>query len=316
MSKKIAIFNSFPFHYEMFGYIIYYCYLNKYALTIYTEDKNDMNWFMFYNKLFDGVNKCDMIWKHYTNFEEGIQDNNYDLIFLTTDDDPKFEVLWMTEKVICINHYYVCRRVDWFHCIGTRPFTKNLINWAIPCIPVFNSYNKIFNSDNKFMHVAVIGGGNSSKSSYDINTINRLRCDKKIILHIISRLVRCEFTNINNNIEINKYENITTDEMYRILLKCNYVLTDIDNVMDIHRTGHSMSGSIPIAFSSLTKLIISNKNNMFYKFVSVKEFDLESNDNILLEDTTEETLKLIEEERNHLINMFHNNVNNIILQNK
>jgi hypothetical protein len=77
-----------------------------------------------------------------------------------------------------------------------------------------------------------------------------------------------------------------------------------------------MSGSIPIAFSSLTKLIISKKNNTFYKFASVKEFDFESNDNILLEDTTEETLKLIEEERNHLISMFHNNVNNIILQNK
>jgi len=35
MSKNIAIFNSFPFHYEMFGYIIFYCYANKYNLLIF-----------------------------------------------------------------------------------------------------------------------------------------------------------------------------------------------------------------------------------------------------------------------------------------
>jgi hypothetical protein len=316
MSKKIAVFNSFPFHYEMFGYIIYYCCLNHFSLTIYTEDKNDMGWFIFYNKLFDGVNKCDMTWKHYTNFEEGRQDNNYDLIFLTTDDDLKFEVRWMTEKVICINHYYVCRRIDWFHCIGTRPFAENFIKWAIPCIPVFDFYNKITNMDDKFIHVAIIGGGNKNSNSYDINTINRLVSNKKIIIHIIARLIKCEFNNVNNNIEIKKYEKITTQDMYAILLKCNYVLTDVDNIMNIHRTGHSMSGSIPIAFSSLSKLIISKKNNMFYKFVSVKEYDLDKNNSIFLEDTTEEMVKLVEQERNCLISMFHNNVNNIVNTNK
>ena len=317
MSKNIAIFNSFPFHYEMFGYIIFYCYLSNFSLTIYTEYKNVMGWFIFYNNLFNNSeNKYEVKIVHYTNFEKDIQNNSYDLIFLTTDDDPNFEVKWMTDRVVCINHFYVCRRIDWFHCIGTRPFSKNLIKWAIPCVPVFNSYNKVSNYDNEFMHVAVIGGGNSNKSSYDISTVNRLKCNKKIVLHIISRLIKCEFNNIDSNIEIKKYEMIETLQMYNILLKCSYVLTDVDNVMNVHRTGYSMSGSIPIAFSSLTKLIISKKNNTFYKFASVKEFDFESNDNILLEDTTEETLKLIEEERNHLISMFHNNVNNIILQNK
>jgi hypothetical protein len=311
MSKKVAIFNSFPFHYEMFGYIIYYCYLNKYSLTIYSEDKNDMGWFVFYNKLF-GVNKYDMKLIHYTNFEKGVQHSNYDLIFLTTDDDPKFEVRWMTDRVVCINHYYVCRRIDYFYCIATRPFSENPIQWAIPCIPVFDFYNKITNSDNEFMHVAVIGGGNENKASYDISIINRLNCNKKIILHVISRVIKCDFTNVNSNIEIRKYENITTDQMYSVLLKCNYVLTDVDNIMNIHRTGHSMSGSIPIAFSSLTKLIISKKNNMLYNFTSVKEYDLDKNENIFLEDTTEEMFKLIEHERNCLIRMFHNNVDKIV----
>jgi hypothetical protein len=295
----------------MFGYIIFYCYANKYNLTIYTEDNYDMGWFDFYRQSF-GDKSYQFNFRHYTNFENDLQKNEYDLIFLTTDDDPNFEVRWMTYKVICINHFYYCRRVDWFHCIGTRPFAENLINWAIPCIPYFNSYNKISNSDDKFIHVAIIGGGIKNNNSYDINIINRLKSDKKIMLHIISRLIICDLSNINSNIEVKKYENITTQQMYSLLLKCNYVLSDIDNVMNTHRSGHSMSGSVPIAFSTLTKLVISSQNNMFYRFVSVKEYDLNNNENIFLENTTEEMFKLIERERNCLIDMFHNNVNKIL----
>ena len=40
---------------------------------------------------------------------------------------------------------------------------------------MFNSYNKISNGDNGFMHVAIIGGGKENKFSYDINIINRLK---------------------------------------------------------------------------------------------------------------------------------------------
>ena len=317
-SKNIAIFNSLPCHYEMFGYIIYYCFLNNFSLTIYTEYINVMGWFMFYHKLFNnGENKHELKFLHYTNFEDDNTKNRYDLIFLTTDDDPSFQVRWMTDRVICINHYYVCRRIDWFHCIGTRPFIQSSINWAIPCIPVFNSCNKLSNCENNFIQVAIIGTG-YVQNPYNINLINRLVTsnNKKIVLHIITRKIYCDISGISTNIEVRKHESISTEHIFLILLKCNYVLTDTHYIIKDHQEGYSMSGSIPIAFSSLTKLIISKKNNTFYKFASVKEFDFESNDNILLEDTTEETLKLIEEERNHLISTFHNNVNNIILQNK
>ena len=311
MSKNIAIFNSFSFHYEMFGYIIFYCYINKYNLTIYTEEKNNMEWFAFYKKMF-GDNLYYFKLVHYTKFEENIQTNEYDLIFLTTDDDPNFEVRWMTDKVVCINHFYICRRIDYFHCIATRPFAENLINWSVPCVPYISTYGKISNSDNEFIHVAIIGGGSENSNSYDIKTINRLKCNKKIILHIISRLIKCDFTNVNNNVEIKKYENVTTTQLFSLLLKCNYILSDVDNIMETHRSGHSMSGSVAISFSTLSKLIISKQNNMFYKFVSVKEYDLNNNETIFLEDTTEEMFKLIERERNCLIDMFHNNVNNIV----
>ena len=307
-SKNIAVFNSLPCHYEMFGYIIYYCYLNNYKLTIYTEGTFHMGWFSFYQKLF-GSYVINLI--HYKYFEDGLKNNNYDLIFLTTDDDPMFDVRWMNNKVVCINHYYVCRRIDWFHCIATRPFCKNSINWSIPCIPVYSSMYKLSNISNEFIHVAIVGTG-YLENPYNINLINRLTSDKKIILHIITRRVYCDISGIDRNIEVNKHESIDTENIFLILLKCNYILTDTHYKIKDHQEGYSMSGSIPIAFSSLSKLIISKQNNIYYKFDSVKEFDFYSDDKIILEDTNEKTIQLVEQERVKLVSMFHNHVNSII----
>jgi len=270
-----------------------------------------MGWFSFYNKIFGDGYEINLI--HYKNFEDGNKKNNYDLIFLTTDDDPMFDVRWMSNKVVCINHYYVCRRIDWFHCIATRPFCKNSINWAIPCIPINNYLNKISNISNDVIHVAIIGTGYLN-NPYNINLINRLVAvnNKKIILHIITRKIFCSLDGIDSSIEVLRHEGMNTEDIFLILLKCNYVLTDTHYKIKDHQEGYSMSGSIPIAFSTLSKLIISKENNSFYKFNCVKEFDFYSSDKILLEDTNEETFNLIEQERNKLVNMFHSHVNNII----
>lgn len=310
-SKNIAIFNSLPCHYEMFGYIIYYCKLNNYKLTIYTEGTYHMGWFSFYEKLF--CKNYVFYLSHYTNFEDGLKNNNYDLIFLTTDDDPMFDVKWMTNKVVCINHYYICRRVDWFHCIATRPFCKNSINCAIPCIPVFSSVNKLPHISDEFINVAIVGTG-YVENPYSIKLINRLTAssNKRIVLHIVTRKIFCDISGIDTNIQVNRYESINTEDIFSILLKCNYVLTDTHYIIKDHQEGYSMSGSVPIAFSSLSKLIISKQNNIYYKFNSVKEFDVDSEDKIVLEDTNEGIIKVIEEERNKLICMFHNHVNDII----
>jgi len=269
-----------------------------------------MGWFSFYEKLF-GNYAINLI--HYKNFEDGLKSNNYDLIFLTTDDDPSFDVRWMNDKVVCINHYYVCRRIDWFHCIATRPFCKNSISWAIPCIPVFNGIHKLSNISNDFMNVAIIGTG-YVKNPYSINLINRLSTsnNKKIVLHIITRRIYCDISGIDLNIEVHRHESISTEDVFLILLKCNYILTDTHYIIKDHQEGYSMSGSIPIAFSSLSKLIISKQNNVYYKFCSVKEFDYYSDDKIILEDTNENTISLVEQERTKLISMFHGHVNNII----
>lgn len=321
MTKKIAIYNSYPFHYEIFGYIMFYCFINKYTLDIFTENQYNIGWFFFYKNLFNQYAKQNFFFHCYEEFEDDLVRNNFDLIFLTTDDDLTFKYEWMNRKVICVNHYYKCRRIDYFHCLALRPFCENKIKWALPCIPIIDSSFKMTMVDyyKDTINVAIIGGGNFDPNSHNKTIINRLSVNdhnKKIVLHIISRLLTCDLTSINKNIEVRKYTYLETEQMIQILMNCHYLLTDVNNVMMIHTKGHSMSGSIPLSFSCLNQLIISKQNNKYYNFMSALEFDLDTNDDIVLKDIDKNTIETINYERNLLIDIFRNHVNEIIKNNE
>lgn len=317
MTKKVGIYNGLPCHYEMFGYIIYYCFIKKYTLEIFTGRIFDMGWLEYYTQLFK--NYITITYRSYEDFQNKETRNNLDVIFLTTDDDITFEYEWMNKKVICINHYYKCRRIDHFDCLGVRPFIENTIKWGLPCYPVFEKKLKII--DNDVINVCIVGGGHLNINLYNTSVINRLKSHKKIILHIITRFVTpnmfndMNIQNKNGNFEIRLYQRINTDDMFVVLRTINYMITD-GTVNTDHNTGYSMSGSIPIAFSSLCRIIITSENNKLYKFSSALEFDLMSNDDIFLNDTTDESINMIENERETLVKMFHDNVDEIINKNE
>ena len=245
--------------------------------------------------------------------------NKYELIFVTTDDDPEFKHEWMNKKVVCINHYYICRRIDYYHCLAVRPFVENKIKWALPCIPVLNKSNKIV--DPEIVHVCIIGGGNLDSNLYNLHVINRLKCtNKKIVLHVITRVITPVMLDIlqKKNVdiaEIKLYNQFDTNNMFMLLQYCNYIFIDV-TINNDHNIGYSMSGSTPIAFSSLSRLIISKQNNKLYKFSSALEFDSTTNDDIFIGDITVDIYELILQERDYLIKMFHNNVDEIIQKNQ
>jgi len=294
----------------MFGYIIFYCFVNKFTLEIFTEKFLNMGWLLFYKKIFQNY---EFTYKYYSEFENQDTRSSFDLIFLTTDDDTGFKYEWMNNKVICINHYYLCRRIDYYHCIGVRPFKKNKIKWGLPCFPALDKSNKQF--DPQVIHVCIIGGGNLETNLYNINVINRLKSNKKIMIHAMTRFVNDKMVEIlkkkNENIDIRLYQNMNTEGMFSLLLSSNYMLTDTTMNND-HMAGYSMTGSVPLAFSTLTRLIISSHNNKMYQFYSALEFDAISKDDIYLDDNSYHMLDLMVSERAQLINMFHQNVNEIL----
>jgi len=304
--KNIAIINSFIFHYEMYGYIIEYCKRNNYLLTIFTSPDNTLGWLEFYNSHFK--NYTFEINNIYT-FEK--MKEQFDVIFVTTDDDYFVNPEWINDKYVSINHYYKIRRPEYKYNLATRPFIVNFRDWAIPCFNILEKNDKE-NTLNKDINISIIGGLNY----YNYDTINRLNSSSSINLYIISRnSVYFNTLKITNNkIKTILLNNIDTIEMITFLKKCDYILVDATYNID-HINGVSMSGSIPLAFSTLTPIIISKKNNSLYNFKNVIEFDMETNDKIIVEKGKINT-DLLVEERNRLIYMLDDFMEKRVIINK
>lgn len=300
---KLAIFNGLPYHFEMYGYILHYCNVNGHTLTIYSRDDTH-NWIGFYTKLFPSLQ-----WKSVNLFLR--EYTVYDFIIVTTDDDRGFP-LQNANNVICIDHRFNVRRpsVDPFYHIATRPFAVNLRKWALPCYPIVQTVqDKIAHlKATDGVHIVVLGS-----MDYHINRINRLTSPSKITLHFVSRQVGKEkLSLLRNKFNIRVYENVPTHTMMDMLYKSQYMICDV-HTNDDHTNGVSMSGSIPLAFSTLNQLIISDTNNSFFTFTSPKVFSLNSSETINLTETlNEDTLTNIYNERERLVSMFHTHMNEIV----
>lgn len=137
----IAIFNGFPYHYEMFGYIIEFCKNNKYELTIFSNKNNNLGYFNYYNKLF---NDYQFILKDVSLFN--LFKYTYDVIILTTDVDPKFDNsdILINDKTISIVHANYNRNPLILKAIVTRPLNNDtkLTDYALPVYRIFNSHYK------------------------------------------------------------------------------------------------------------------------------------------------------------------------------
>lgn len=302
-SKNIAIYNSFPFHYEMFGYIIFYCYKNNYNLVIFTNDENDMGWLDFYKKKFSDYN---FEYKNINKFE--FNKDLFDIIFITTDDDHKFKNEWINNKCITIDHTLENRRPQIKNHIGTRKFLNSNNKWALPCYEGLKISEKINNKE-KNINIAIIGC-----TKININIINRLSVSDeytKINLHVCGRKVHyVEKNKIKNNINIENNVEMNTNELFELLKKCDYILTDCcPNIIGNfdHTQGKSMSGAIPLSFTTLTPLIINSENNELYKFKNVIEFENDSLSDICV-DKGKINIYDLEKERSELILMFDENI--------
>jgi hypothetical protein len=130
---RIAAFNGFSFHDEMFGYIIYFCQLHNFELTLYCRTDAYKDYIEFYKF-------------HFKDFKFNIYDCNlfayqkysFDYIFLITDDDPNFldNDIYINNITIRIDHSSEIRREKIKKTIAVRPFAENYRQWAIPCYPI------------------------------------------------------------------------------------------------------------------------------------------------------------------------------------
>lgn len=313
---NIAAINFFPFHYEMFGYIINYCY-NKnvllqskwnnenenendnieqqsISLTIYTGTTNNYKWLEFYESHFKNKLNFNFEYKDLNLVEQNL--NLYDCVFIPTDDDPNIKHSWITSenvnKFICLQHYYLLRNPIYKNYIALRPYDNSIspfVNWALPCYPIVNIEEKniiLKNKENNDINILILGG---IREKYNHKVINRLFSlfNKKIIIHIIATYLKNENidllqSNLSKHLtlHVHKGGGMDTCDMINIVENCDALLLDVTTNAD--HIDKSMSGCIPLAFSCLTPLIISTRMNSFYKFKNVIEYDVDSQFPIIL----------------------------------
>ena len=134
MTKKIAIFNGFRFHYEMFGTVLEFLTHRGLTFSIYSETQDAMGWFEVYTTKFGAL----------TVHPTGAFDHTkYDYVFLLTDDDVQYHYLWTHPKVIMFEH---CgrrntMRMTWRR-IQMREFKERIPpssphTWTLPVWSIF-----------------------------------------------------------------------------------------------------------------------------------------------------------------------------------
>lgn len=301
---RVAIFNGFLFHYEMFGYLIDFCRKMKYELTVYWGIGHDHGYGELYTRLFSHYKYGLRPAREFLGMSAQ-QRAVFDIVFLITDDDYEFDKSneENNRRTICIEHSYKNRCPQLTNKIATRPFAEEYLrDWALPCYSILRSINKnLISLDNRNqIHIAIIG---STMGNYNTEVMNRIRYhNNSVYFHVISRDVdRSQFDGLENPERLNTYRNIDTLYMMRVIDSCQFILTD--HVLEDKYEKEQMSGSIPMAFSMLVPLIISKQTNYFYGFENVIEFDKTDSSDIVLRDID---IRLLETERDAMVLQNHN----------
>ena len=294
MNKKIAIFQGYPrIHFEMLGYAIEYCITLGFNYNIYAN--KFMDWKEFYEKNFN-INKE---WKRPDDFNP----DNYDYIFLITDDDPFFSDLWIRrcgiQKVICIDHMVATtRREDVIKHISTR-FSK-MYPMEICALPTYTIINTPIEKNNIILktdkiNVVCIGYNSMPHSSEQLRKIFSNFDD--IIFHVIYHRILYIYDDCKN---ILTYQDCPVNKMFDILSNSDYVLA-LENNHEKDFINVVMSAMVPKSFNVLCPLIIPNSWKDAYDFKSSIAYDIKDYSHIYLQKPSLETINQVFNERTKLI---------------
>lgn len=243
-SRKILVYNGFPFHFEMFGCVLDYAKKYNLYVDIVNTTEDNHQWFSLYQKYFT--------FNLYKNLSE-VDINHYNLVILLTDDDYSFPKNLVSENTICINHFHISRRKDIKCQLTISKFEEDIDKY---CFPIWNCITQeekvnILKHNNKPI-ITLIGSSN----------IHKTKNIKKIIKNYQDFEFRLINRNIPNNIPnfIKTYENLNSNELFNILKQTSYVLylqSNDTNSID-QQNNRTISGCFPLAISNGCHLIIPN----------------------------------------------------------
>jgi hypothetical protein len=236
---RLAVFNSFPYHYEMFAHILDYCKNHNQEVNVYTNTTNDYGWLSYYEEVY-AVKE----WYPIHQFHP----EDYDCVILATDDDYAYGRFWNGKThVVVIEHggrrqlslpaqsFIQIRQLK----LRTPPSDSN--TWAIP---VWD--NKLYTKSDRLTVVSV---GRSAPR--DPRELQRMFSNFDDIHFIwIDRTVSCS-TGVSN---IEVIRGMDTENMVKCIGEATYILL-LPNGNDDY-VYHSISASIPLGYSVGTPVLM------------------------------------------------------------
>lgn len=138
---RVAIFNGFNFHYEMFGFALDYCFSQGIVPVLYTNTDSDYGWLEEYAARFAKALDVRPV--------DSYTPNDVDVVFVLTDDDVWYGHRWgpikPTARVLLFEHYarrsvmvHADARIPLRHYIHRfYPSGANKDTWILP---VWNPY--------------------------------------------------------------------------------------------------------------------------------------------------------------------------------
>lgn len=269
---SIAIFNSFSFHYEMFGFIVNYAHSRGYGCDIFTNTHNNMGWLDYYSKTFSGVK----YFRPPSLIGDKIAD--YRIVFVTTDDDGGFDRRWAADNVICINHCNGIRR-DYFKTyINIAKFRDSVVKDSfITCHNAINVEEKLERIENLRAPVVTIIGMLAKQDMMDYNRLrfidNSASCSAKIVLNFIGRRYDTSLLDgiDRSRFEVNIFFNLDASDMFEILKGTTHLMV---TYLTHREHGWNISGSLPLAFTTLCVPIISRTTNKYFGLQNAIEIDV------------------------------------------
>ncbi len=116
---RIALFNSYPFHYDFYGFILEFLFSRGIEPEIYTKTEASLGYFTYYEKLFGKKLKLFPI--------ESFDSTQFDYVVLITDYDPEYKKSWVTKRLIIIEHYGFRKQfLDYHKLIQLRKFNRRV----------------------------------------------------------------------------------------------------------------------------------------------------------------------------------------------
>lgn len=298
---RVAGYTSYPFHYEMIGFLIHYCRVRGYELVVYCLFGRDMGFIEMYRQVF-GLHDpgCGIEFRDFGKFPSEWAEFNFYVCL--TDDDPVFLSydFPIFDKTICIEHHYKRRQSKMKNCLSFRPHMDEIAiselktnHWIMACYPIFNQ--KIHYLPKT--HVIILG----SAKYYKTQILNRLRCihGREIVIDCISRDAEgCKFYKdgqLRDGITYHIHRGIEMGYVIELIKNADFVITDVMAGKENY-CYEGMSAVIPLAYGTLTPVILSSENNAGLRLKNVIEFDSSGHEDIILRDMDIESMKCEREE--------------------